>query len=48
MILDVFTFETEEIIQRWDLENYNFEKEITRTEKPIWKIKDKTGEMILI
>ena len=48
MILDVFTFETEEIIQRWDLENYNFENEITRTEKPIWKIKDKTGEMILI
>lgn len=48
MILDVFTFEPEEIIQRWDLENYNFENEVTRVRKPIWEIKDKVGEMILI
>jgi hypothetical protein len=48
MILDVFTFEPEEIIQRWDLENYNFENEVTRVRKSIWEIRDKTGEMILI
>lgn len=47
MILDLFTFEPDLIIQKWDLENYNFENEIIRKEKPIWEVKDKTGEMIL-
>lgn len=47
LILDLFTFEPNKIISRWDLENYDFEEEIISNEN-IWKIKDKVGEMILV
>jgi len=48
MILDLFTFEPEDIINRWKLQTYNFEEDILQRKKPIWEIKDKVGEMILI
>ena len=44
--LDLFTFNTNYIISRWDLNEYNFEEEIISTHN-VWKIKDKVGEMIL-
>ena len=47
LILDLFTFKPNEIIRRWDLNNYDFSEEIISTHN-IWKIKDKVGEMILI
>ena len=47
LILDLFTFIPNEIISRWDLNNYDFEEEIISTCN-IWKIKDKVGEMILL
>ena len=47
LILDLFTFDPNEIIRRWDLNNYDFSEEIISTHN-IWKIKDKVGEMILI
>lgn len=46
LILDLFTFEPNKIIDRWDLTNYNFEEEIMGINNK-WKIKDKVGEMIL-
>lgn len=48
MILDLFTFEPEDIIDRWKLQSYNFEEEIFQRRTPIWEIRDKTGEMILL
>lgn len=48
MILDLFTFEPEDIIDRWKLQSYNFEEEILQRRTPIWEIRDKTGEMILL
>lgn len=48
MILDLFTFEPDKIMEKWDLKNYNFENEILVRRKPIWEIKDRVGEMILI
>lgn len=48
MILDLFTFEPEDIIDRWKLQSYNFEEDILQRRKPIWEIRDKTGEMILL
>ena len=47
LILDLFTFNPNEIIGRWDLNDYDFSEEIISTHN-IWKIKDKVGEMILI
>jgi len=47
LIMDLFSFEPEDIINRWDLQNYNFEEDILQRRKPIWEIKDKVGEMIL-
>ena len=46
LILDLFTFNPNDIISRWDLNEYNFEEEIISTLN-VWKIKDKVGEMIL-
>lgn len=48
MILDLFTFEPEDIIDRWKLQSYNFEEEILQRRTPVWEIRDKTGEMILL
>jgi len=48
MILDLFPFEPEDIIDRWQLQTYDFEEDILQRRKPIWKIKDKIGEMILV
>ena len=47
LILDLFTFNPNDIISRWDLNNYDFENEILSTEKSIWEINDKVSEMIL-
>ena len=47
LILDLFTFKPNDIISRWDLNNYDFENEILSTEKSIWEINDKVSEMIL-
>jgi len=47
LILDLFPFTPQDIIERWDLNGYNFENEIVKRGKPIWEIKDKVGEMIL-
>ena len=46
LILDLFKFNPNDIISRWDLNEYNFEEEIISTHN-VWKIKDKVGEMIL-
>ena len=46
LILDLFTFNPNDIISRWDLNEYNFEEEIISTHN-VWKIRDKVGEMIL-
>jgi len=47
LILDLFTFNPNDIISRWDLNNYDFEKEILSKESSIWEINDKVNEMIL-
>jgi len=46
LILDLFTFKPDEIIKRWDLNEYDFSEEII-SHFNIWKVKDKVGEMIL-
>ena len=48
MILDLFPFEPEDIIDRWKLQSYNFEEDILQRRTPVWEIRDKTGEMILL
>jgi len=48
LILDLFSFEPQHILEKWELSDYNFESEIIKTKTPLWKIKDKVGEMILI
>lgn len=48
LILDIFTFKPNEIIKKWNLDTYNFENEILLKEKPMWKIRDKVSEMVLI
>ena len=47
LILDLFTFKPDEIIKRWDLNEYDFSEEII-SHFNIWKVKDKVGEMILV
>jgi|TARA_R110001592_G_scaffold305576_1_gene578181 hypothetical protein len=47
LILDLFTFDPNEIIRRWNLDEYDFSEEII-SHHNIWRIKDKVGEMILI
>lgn len=48
LILDLFTFEPEKIIEKWDLTNYDFENDIISSDDKIWEIRDKVGEMILL
>ena len=48
MILDLFPFEPEDIIDQWKLQTYNFEEDILQRRKPVWEIRDKIGEMILL
>ena len=47
LILDLFTFKPDEIIKRWDLNEYDFSEEII-SHFNIWKVNDKVGEMILL
>jgi hypothetical protein len=47
LILDLFPFNPNDIISRWDLHNYDFGKEILSKESSIWEINDKVNEIIL-
>lgn len=47
LILDLFPFDIKEVKKTLDLENYNFENEITKS-NVCWKKRDKIGEFILL
>lgn len=47
LVLDLFPFEIKEVIKSLDLNNYDFENEIT-LENVCWDKKDKIGEFILL
>ena len=48
MILDLFDFSADYIINKWNLNEYDFVNEIITENPPIWKISDKISEMILL
>lgn len=48
MILDLFPFEIEMVIEHLNLNNFNFENEIKKTMEYPWLKTDKIGEMVLL
>jgi len=48
LILDLFPFKHQDIIQHLDLENYNLESYILEEGDYPWLKKDKIGEMVLV
>jgi|SRR6056300_93068 hypothetical protein len=48
LILDLFSFNPKDIMDKWNLEDYNFENEIIKRTNRIWEVRDKVGEMLLV
>jgi hypothetical protein len=49
LILDLFSFEPEKVIQELNLDTYDFSKEITsKEENYLWMLRDKLKDIVLV